>query len=132
MQTDLPDKFLTSCNKICSISSCFWKELNAPYSVNCVDLLFRPVCYSSYEIFYRQLQLLQSFDLFRIFSLEHRTRHVDMDNVGSADSQKHRICYMYLLLWLQKPAHFAHVVRRRMGGSVILRISSSYLRSVRL
>jgi len=64
---------------------------------------------------YRHLQLLQSFDLFRIFSLESRSRHVDMDNVGSADSQKHSICYMYLLVWLQKP-HFVHVVRRRVGG----------------
>jgi len=82
-----------------------------PYSVNCVDLLFRPVCYSSYEIPLSSITVIAVFDLFRIFSLE----HMDMDNVGFANFQKHSICYMYLLLWLEKP-HFAHVVRRPMGG----------------
>lgn len=77
---------------------------------------FAPSVTPIMKCLYRQLQLLQSFDLFRIFSLEHRSRHGDMDNVGFANFQKHNICYMYFLLWLQKPPHFAHIVLRPIGG----------------
>jgi hypothetical protein len=91
------DQFVASCNKYVRfrfVSGCSWMP----------SYFITSICYSALSVtvimkyLYRHLSLLQSFDLFWNFDLKQLSRHLDMNNAGSANFQKHSSCYMYLLL----------------------------------